>query len=244
MAASVVVTFAGRSAIDANQQQKEAQLGTRLEREGGAALEKFKFEQTEGLLLAMQSVNELIPFEKEGRSIEAYPAASPLLATQTGLDRIRETVTKGHQGRVLSVSYSPNGKTLATSGEDGTARIWDTSGKELAQLKGHQGSITSVSYSPNGKTLATSGEDGTARIWDTSGRQIAQYEGRGYVNPNWTIIATVNSSPTNSNDQIVTLHPLTVSPTALLDRACQKLKYYILQSPELKDDRKMCKLEN
>ena len=78
---------------------------------------------------AGRSASALIPFEKEGRSIEAYPAASPLLAMQTGLDRIRETVMKGHQELVLSVSYSPDGKTLATSGSDGTARIWDTSGK-------------------------------------------------------------------------------------------------------------------
>ena len=156
---------------------------------------------------------------------------------------------KGHQGIVESVNYSPDSKTLATSGQDGIARIWDMSGKELAQLKGHQGIVKSVVYSPNGKTLATNGRDGTARIWDTSGRQIAQfdldqYEGQGYVNSNWTAIATINSSPTSSGDQIVTLHSLTVSPTALLDRACRKLKYYILQSPELKDDRKMCGFEN
>jgi WD40 repeat protein len=143
------------------------------------------------------------------------------------------------------VTFSPDGKTLATSGEDGTARLWDLSGKELAQLKGHQGSVRSVSFSPDGKTLATSGSDGTARLWDRSGRQIAQYDGKGYINSDWTTIATINPSPTNPEDRIVTLRPLLPrSPTALLDRACQKLKYYLLQSPELKDDRKMCGLEN
>ena len=140
--------------------------------------------------------------------------------------------------------YSPDGKTLATRGNDNIARIWDTSGQELVQLKGHQGSVSSVIYSPDGKTLVTSGNDKTTRIWDISGRQITQYDGQGYMNSTWTTIATINSSPTNLNGQIVTLHPLILSPTALLDRACKKLKYYILQSPELKDDRKMCGFEN
>ena len=85
----------------------------------------------------------------------------------------------GHVGRVLAVAYAPDGATLATGGEDGTARIWDTgTGQQQQQLTGHTGPVGSVAYAPDGATLATGGEDGTARIWDTgTGQQQQQLTG-------------------------------------------------------------------
>ncbi|MEG5048001.1 WD40 repeat domain-containing protein, partial [Microcoleus sp. B4-C1] len=62
-------------------------------------------------------------------------------------------------------------------GEDGTARLWNTSGKQLAVLKGHQGMVMSAEFSADGKLLATGGEDGTARLWNTSGKQLAVLKG-------------------------------------------------------------------
>jgi WD40 repeat protein len=66
---------------------------------------------------------------------------------------------------------------LATSGRDGTARIWDLQGKEIAKLVGHQGEVSSVVFSSDGKMLATSGNDGTAHIWDLQGKEIAKLVG-------------------------------------------------------------------
>jgi WD40 repeat protein len=173
----VVLAAALTGSVMALQAQRNAQIGTRLEREGAAAMEEFKSQQTKGILSAMRAVKELKETGKERQPLAQYPAASPFLALQTSLDKSRETVFKGHQGVVLSVVYSPDGKTVATSGQDGTARLWGLSGKQLSQFKGHQGSVFSVVYSPDGKTVATRGEDGTARLWDLSGKQLSQFKG-------------------------------------------------------------------
>ncbi|NEP53484.1 MAG: hypothetical protein F6K65_33685, partial [Moorea sp. SIO3C2] len=59
----------------------------------------------------------------------------------------------------------PDGQMLATASHDGTARIWDLKGNEIAVLTGHQDRVLSVAFSPDGQMLATASWDGTVRIW-------------------------------------------------------------------------------
>ena len=67
---------------------------------------------------------------------------------------------KGHTGAVISVSWSPDGKRLATGSADGTAKVWDAAGgRELLTLRGIRARSMSVSWSPDGMRLAT-GSDG------------------------------------------------------------------------------------
>jgi WD40 repeat protein/serine/threonine protein kinase len=76
--------------------------------------------------------------------------------------------TIGHRGMILSVAWGPDDRWLATGGEDGAVRIWDTSTGRLARaLVGHSHGVRSVAFSPDGSLLASSGKDGTARLWET-----------------------------------------------------------------------------
>ncbi len=73
----------------------------------------------------------------------------------------------GHTGGVLSVTYSPDGKKLASGSADGTVRIWDVGRGECERtLTGHTSYVYSVTYSPDGKKLASGSYDGTVRIWE------------------------------------------------------------------------------
>ncbi len=91
---------------------------------------------------------------------------------------------QGHLAGVNNISFSPDGKTLASASSDNTVRIWDiATGKTLKILQGHLEALD-VSFSPDGKTLASSNADtrtadpgivtkGSVNLWDVStGREI------------------------------------------------------------------------
>jgi predicted NACHT family NTPase len=91
-----------------------------------------------------------------------------------------QATLKGHKHWVRSVSFSPDGKTLASGSDDGTIRLWDVAtGKEQTTLKDRppsrpdrSWSVWSVAFSPDGKTLASGSGDfaktGEIKLWDVS----------------------------------------------------------------------------
>jgi WD40 repeat protein len=194
----MVATTAGILAGRAFQNLREAQEGTRLEREGVSVLQEFKSDgrEIEALLSAMRAGQDLKNLVKDGRPLHDYPTISPLFALQQILDNIRQRNQMNLAIRVDSVSFSPDQQHLATIESDGVAKLWDLSGRQIAQLNSVQGEVYCVSFSPDGKRIATAGRNGKIQIWDLSGKQLALLKGhQDYVNslnfsPDGQLLAT------------------------------------------------------
>ena len=84
----------------------------------------------------------------------------------------------GHFGIVHSVSFSPDGKTLASGSLDKTVRLWRLPDGELIRtLEGHSAPIWCLSITPDGRILASGGKDKTVRLWGIpSGEHIRTLE--------------------------------------------------------------------
>jgi WD40 repeat protein len=76
---------------------------------------------------------------------------------------------KEQEVKVWSLTFSLDGKTLASGDEKGTIKLWDVAGgKELASYTGHAGKVLCLAISADGKMLASGGQDRTIKLWDTA----------------------------------------------------------------------------
>jgi WD40 repeat protein len=116
------------------------------------------------------------------------------------------TSAVGHLLPITSVSFSADGRLVATLFRDGVPRVWDaTDGRMLLELRDHRAAMTSVAFAPRGSRVLAGADDGTAWIWDVAddydvlpGPDGFLYELRGHSGP----VTGVDFSPDGT--QIVT----------------------------------------
>ena len=81
--------------------------------------------------------------------------------------------TEAHADWVLSLAWSPDGKSIATGSRDRTARVLDaTKGEIAATFIGHSVAVCSVAFSADGKRVFSGGANGEVRPFDLNGTGV------------------------------------------------------------------------
>ena len=114
------------------------------------------------------------------RRLAALQAAWPLslavywcLGTVSLAAPVEIVLQSSQEQEVLGLVYSPDGRTLVSSGESEAIRVWDAETGELVRLlPGHPERVRGLAMSADGRLIASSGTDGSVKVWDYRGGRL------------------------------------------------------------------------
>lgn len=174
------------------------------------------WETTSGELVDTWSGGHLVAWSPEGDLLatnsgsEDGKAGIVLLAADGG-DEVQALAgheiadaTDGSAGEVTDLAFSPDGSTLASSGTDGTVRLWSTADGSLLQtLETTSDRPDSLAFDPTGDRLAVAALDAEVEVWDVGTGQVEgtlQAESQAEVvwSPDGELIATDTRAATDS----------------------------------------------
>lgn len=82
---------------------------------------------------------------------------------------------QAHQGWVRALAVSPDGKMLASCGNDNLVKLWSIpEGKLLRELSGHACHVYNVAFHPDGKQLISADLKGIIKAWDIASGKAAR----------------------------------------------------------------------
>ncbi len=158
LATVIVTVLATVGTVQARRAAGERDLAVSHEL-AAASREQLALKPELALLLARRAVD-----------IRPTPAAEAALRQATAQIRVRAVLPAGTD-QVFGVAHSPDGAWTATSGDDGTLRIWARDGRGIAAgrprvLTGHESEVWSPVFSPDSTRVAAGGIDGVVTVWE------------------------------------------------------------------------------
>lgn len=165
---------------------------------------------SEALFASHQGLDALVEALRAQTQLE-HLVPSLDLATQERADRaLRQAIYSavesnrltGHEASIFAITFSPDGRTIATASGDSTVKIWSSQGALLQSLVGHGSVVWDVAFSPDGQTLVSGSDDNTARLWDLQGHLLQTFWGHDAgvfdvdISPDGMTIATASADGT------------------------------------------------
>ena len=121
-----------------------------------------------------------LAFSPDGKTLAStggYPYTTGTPAELTLWDvpsRSKSANLTGHTSSAGWLSFSPDGRLLATPQGDGSVILWNVASRSIVDtLTGHRGLVISARFWPDGTLLATGGLDGSVCLFRVSTRRLA-----------------------------------------------------------------------
>ena len=187
------------------QAQKNEAIAEKNELEAHVISAKSLFDSEQyfdSLIHAIKAKEDYLQFSWSDNLDRSLESKIDLALQQAIYNLAQKNALTGHRDIVNSVSYSSDGKLIATASSDNTIKIWRSNGKLLHTLEGHRDSVLDVAFSPQGDLIASAGEDNAVKLWSTEGKLIDTLGGhRGSVHqvafsPQGDLIASAGDDKT------------------------------------------------
>lgn len=124
--------------------------------------------------IAFSSVQPILASGSDDQTVRLWEIDNTMTKPQPGSEVQLQTLSgrcirtlQGHTHQIWSIAFSPDRKTIASSGDEQIIRLWNVNTGECYNcLKGHTHRVSSVAFSAEGSIIASGGEDQTVRLWD------------------------------------------------------------------------------
>ncbi|KOP24316.1 hypothetical protein AMR41_21550 [Hapalosiphon sp. MRB220] len=203
---SISITVAIIVSIYTQNQLETTQKTIRIDKDSENALKQFNDNQIDGLLSAMQASVNFKSLIKNNTSLADYPTTNPVYALVNILSNINEkNQLEGHKKPVRTVSFSPDGRLIASGSYDRTIKLWKRDGTLIKTIN-HRSSVNTITFSPDGQIIASGDESGNIKLWRLDGAlvKIIKHTNNGSVS-SITFSPDGKTIASGSNDNTIKL---------------------------------------